>query len=303
MARISGEEDEYMESPLKAIGFSRIDEDYDVEDIISDILSNPTKQSAAKVADDQILAEYVREFAEDTYVMVRVTVNKTEKKPKIKVQQCEPYVQARSNTSVEEVEVECIDDGSTYYVICEERDTSMQVIFWLQNVVDYVEGKKDNKVCTEINVVALASEGTIILPVEKDEEDEQLQKEERDKIKEILKRMKDGDEEARIKLEEEEKELDEQLKQRLREEDFLTIMSGYFIPTTLEDATYAVLGDILEIRSRKNKQTKEELYIFTLSVNDMPLEVMINKSDLVGMPSVGMRFLGTCWLQGHVIME
>lgn len=292
-----------MESPLKAIGFSRLDEDYDVEDIISDILSNPTKQSAAKVSDSQILAEYVREFAEDTYVMVRVTVNKAEEKPKIKVQQCEPYVQARLNAQVEEVEIECVDDGSIYYVICEEKETAMQVIFWLQNVVDYVEGQKENKTCKEINVVALASEGTIVLPVEKDEEDDQLQKEERDKIKEILQRMKDGDEDARLTLEAEEKELDEQLKQRLREEDFLTIMSGYFIPTTLEDATYAVLGDIIEIKSRKNKQTKEELYIFTLNVNDMILETMINARDLIGMPSIGMRFMGTCWLQGRVIMK
>ncbi|MGL4345051.1 MAG: DUF3881 family protein [Cellulosilyticaceae bacterium] len=292
-----------MESPLKAIGFSKLDEDYDVDDIISDILSNPTKQSAAKISDGQILAEYIREFAENTYVMVRVTVNKSEKKPQIKVQQCEPYVKAKSSVSVEELEIECIDDGMTYYVICEEKETSMQMIFWLQNVVDYVEGLKDDKTCQQVNVVALASEGTIILPVEKDEEDEQYQKEERDKIKEILKKMKDGDEEAKEKLEAEEKELDAQLKQRLKEEDFLTIMSGYFIPTTLEDATYAVLGDIIDIQSKKNKQTKEALYRFTLSVNDMPLEVMINAKDLVGMPSVGMRFMGTCWLQGQVIME
>lgn len=115
--------------------------------------------------------------------------------------------------------------------------------------------------------------------------------------------MKEGDEEARQLLEEEEKELDKQLKQRLREEDFLTIMSGYFIPTTIEDAVYAVLGEITAIKKRKNTKTKENLYVFDLNVNEMPLEVIVNSKTLIGMPSIGMRFMGTCWIQGKVIMK
>ena len=85
------------------------------------------------------------------------------------------------------------------------------------------------------------------------------------------------------------------------EEDFLSIMSGYFVPTTLVDATYAILGEITDIQNRKNTQTGEESYLFTLDVNDMPLEVLINKANLVGYPSIGMRFMGTCWLQGTIV--
>ncbi len=141
------------------------------------------------------------------------------------------------------------------------------------------------------------------MPIEQDEEDEQLEKEEREKIRDIIQLMKDGDEEAKQRLEAEEKELDQQLKERLYQEDFLTIMSRYFIPVTLQDAVYAVLGEIVDIKERENSKTNELMYDFTLNVNDVLMDVVISKKQLVGMPSIGMRFMGTCWLQGKVIMS
>lgn len=292
-----------MESPIKVIGFSALNDEYNVDDIVTEILDNPTSQAAIKMNSNRILAEYIKEFAEGTYIMVRVLVDKTKNKPNIEVLQCEPYVEATHNLEVQGVDIERVDDDEDYYVICEDKKTSMQVIFWLQNAIEYLEAEKQNKICTEVNIAALATEGTIILPVEKDEEDEIFEKEEREKLRNILQQMKDGDEEARLLLEQEEKELDKQLKERLRQEDFLTIMSGYFIPTTLEDAVYAVLGEIKAISKKRNEKTNEEFYVFTLNVNDMPLEVLINCDTLIGMPSVGMRFMGTCWVQGRVIMK
>lgn len=292
-----------MESSLTTIGFSKIDKDYTIEDILSDILSNPSDQKSVELDNKKVLAEYLKEVGKNTYVMARVAVNKSKKEPKIEVYDCEPFVEAENKLEVCDVDIECVDDTSAYYVICEEKSTSMQLIFWLQNVVEYLEANKKDKKCTKIAVAALATEGTIVLPIEKDEEDESFEKDEREKLRGILQKMKDGDEEAKNILEAEEKELDNQLKERLFEEDFLTIMSGYFIPVTLQDAMYAVLGEILSVDKRTNTETKEEMYIFQLDVNDLPLEVVINAKELIGMPTVGMRFMGTCWLQGKVIME
>ncbi|MHC1749144.1 MAG: DUF3881 family protein [Cellulosilyticaceae bacterium] len=291
-----------MESPLKAIGFSELDESYRIDEIISDILNKPTEQKATKAAESEIVAEYIKQFGDKTYVMVRVIVDRKQKEPKIQVQHCEAYVDATHMVELEELEIECIDEDYSYYAICEEKETGMQFIFWMQNVVEYLEETKENKVPIGVKTVALALEGTIVLPIEKDEEDEQVEREERDKLRLILQKMREGDEEAKEILEKEEKELDNQLKERLREEDFLTIMSGYFIPTTLVDATYAVLGDIKKIDLRKNTKTKESFYVFELEVNDMPLEVAVNAKTLIGVPSVGMRFMGTCWMQGTVVM-
>lgn len=292
-----------MESPLKAIGFSKLDDEYTLEELLSDVLLQPGKQEAMEVDEKHLLAEYLKEVAQNTYVMARVSVNRSTKTPKLDVYDCEPFVEADNDMKVMDVEIECVDDTSSHYVICEEEETGMQLIFWLQNVVEYLEEEKKGKECTYVNVAALALEGTIVLPIEKDEEEESFEREERDKLRIMIQKMKEGDQEAKEILEQEEKELDQQLKDRLKEEDFLSIMSGYFIPVTLEEATYAILGDILEIKERVNEVTKEEMYVFTLNVNDLPMDIVIHKDTLIGMPSIGMRFMGTCWLQGKVIME
>lgn len=292
-----------MKSPITALGFLGIDKEYKLEEIVGEILDSPTKQMATKIQKKGIVAEYYKEFDKDVYMMVRIVVEAKAKETKIEVEQCEPYVDTVNTLEVEEVMVECVDDNYTYYVICEEKETGMQLIFWLQNVVEYLDNEELGYKYNKVHVVGLAMEGTIILPIEKDEDDETFEREEREKLKVILQKIREGDEEARQLLEDEEKELDEQLKERLKEEDFLSIMSGYFIPTTLVDATYAILGEIKHISKRKNNKTNEEMYLFTLNVNDMDLDVMINAKLLVGVPSVGMRFMGTCWLQGTLHMD
>lgn len=290
-----------MDSPITAIGFSKINDKYTLEQIVGEILDKPTKQQASRKPNKDIVAEYIKEFGKDMYVVVRIAVHSKDKESKIEVEQCEPYLNSRFTIDVEDLSVEEIDGEYNYYVICEERETGMQFIFWLQNVIEYEEAKKHISEFKQVKIAALGMEGTIVLPIEKDDEDEAIEKEEREKIKVMLQKAREGDEEARAKLEAEEKEMDEQLKERMYDEDFLSIMSGYFVPTTLVDANYAILGEITEIATRRNIKTGEEVYLFTLDVNDMPLEVMINKNNLVGYPSVGMRFMGTCWLQGTIV--
>lgn len=290
-----------MESPITAIGFSEIDKKYTLEQIVAEILDKPTTQQASRRNNKDIVAEYVKEFGKDMFVMVRIVMHSEDKEAKIEVEQCEPYLRSSYTIDVEELSVEAIDDEFNYYVICEEKETGIQFIFWLQNVIEYVEALAHKKTFNQVKIAALAMEGTIVLPIEKDEEDEAEEKEEKEKIKVMLQRAREGDEEARAELEAEEKEMDDQLKERMYQEDFLSIMSGYFVPTTLVDANYAILGEIKEMTTRRNIKTGEEVYLFTLDVNDMPLEVMINKKQLIGMPSVGMRFMGTCWLQGTIV--
>lgn len=292
-----------MESPITAIGFSDIDKKYTIEEIVGEILEKPTNQQASRKNGKDIVAEYIKEFGKDMYVVTRIVMRTENDETKIEVEQCEPYLDSRYTINVQELSVEEIDDEYNYYVICEEKETGIQFIFWLQNVIEYIEAEEHRQNFNQVKIAALAMEGTIILPIEKDEEDEEIEKEEKEKIKVMLQKAREGDEEARAQLEEEEKEMDDQLKERMYQEDFLSIMSGYFVPTTLVDANYAILGEIKEMTTRKNEKTGEETYLFTLDVNDMPLEVMINKKQLIGHPSVGMRFMGTCWLQGTIVVN
>lgn len=290
-----------MESPICAIGFSELDKKYTIEEIVSEILDKPTVQKASRKKNKDIVAEYLKAFGEDMYVAVRIVMHEEDEEAQIEVEQCAPYLDSSRILEVVDLSVEEIEDAYNYYVVCEEKETGIQFVFWLQNAIDYTEALPYQKEFNKVKIAALAMEGTIVLPIEKDEEDDELDADEREKMKVMIERAREGDEEAIAQLEAEEKEMDDQLKERMYQEDFLSIMSGYFIPTTLVDANYAILGEIKEITTRYNKKTGEEMYLFTLDVNDLLLDVMINKKQLVGYPTVGMRFMGTCWLQGTII--
>ena len=222
-----------MESPIIALGFSEIDKKYTIEQLVGEILDKPTKQQASRKKNKDIVAEYIKEFGKDMYIVVRIVMRGESDTTKLEVEQCEPYLNSSYTINVEELTVEEIDDQYNYYAICEERETGIQFIFWLQNVIEYTEAVAHKKEFNQVKIAALAMEGTIILPIEKDEEDKEVEKEEKEKIKVMLQRAREGDEEARAQLEEEEKEMDDQLKERMYQEDFLSIMSGYFVPTTL----------------------------------------------------------------------
>ncbi|OOB78759.1 MAG: hypothetical protein ATN33_03640 [Epulopiscium sp. Nele67-Bin001] len=290
-----------MEIPINAIGFSDITEQEHLNKLVESIMQSPTHQNIARDRNKIQIAEYRKKVAPHTYVMVRVSVEDDIRSTRVNVEECEAYVEATLEAEFEEIEVECVDD-TLYYVICEEKNTAMQIIFWMQNLVEYLNATDKGRPIIGASILGIALEGTIILPILKDEEELEFEIYERDKLREIVDRIKEGDEEAQAQLEEEEKELDEQLMERLKEEDFLSIMSGYFIPLTYDESMYAILGDITDIKERKNQDTGEEMYVFNLDINSMNLEVVINKKTLIGMPTVGMRFLGSCWLQGQILM-
>ena len=294
-----------MSSSMKAIGFSSLENKQSWDDLVADVLNEPSRTFMRKYEKDKVVIEYYKEYGEKLYLLVRVALGEGgTQQPKVSIEECEPYVEARYTLEVQDLDIEDTEDDFIFYVVCEDVGTGMQIVFWLQNVIEYLDCMEDDAVdYLGVNLVGIASEGTIVLPIEKDAEDSEFEDTEREYLRTMLQRAKDGDEEAIEILEKEEQELDEQLKQRLRQEDFLTVMDGYFLPATHIEATYAVLGTIKELEIRQNSKTREKMYWMYLDVNGMLVEVIINTSDLIGKPYIGMRFMGTCWMQGTVDFE
>lgn len=294
-----------MSSSMKAIGFSKLENKQSWDDLVADVLKSPSRTFMRKYQDDKVVIEYYKEYGESLFLLVRVALGEGEKQqPKVRVEECEAYVEASHILDVQDLEIEDTQEDFIFYVVCEDVSTGMQIIFWLQNVIEYLDCIEDDAVdYNGVSLVGIASEGTIVLPIEKDDDYDEYEDIEREYLRAILQRAKDGDQEALDILETEERMLNEELKERLREEDFLTIMDGYFLPATEIEATYAVLGTIMELEIRQNNKTKEKMYWMYLDINGLLLEVIINMSDLIGRPSVGMRFMGTCWVQGTVEFE
>lgn len=296
-----------MSSAMKAIGFSEVKNKQSWDDLVAEVLNEPSRTFMRKYEEDKVVVEYYKEYSQRVYLLVRVALggeDKKEQKPKIYIEECEPYVEATYTLEIQDLDIEDTEDDFIFYVVCEDVGTGMQIVFWLQNVIEYLDCIEDDSVdYTGVNIVGIGSEGTIVLPIEKGEDDAEYENTEREYLRAMLQRAKAGDEEAIEILENEEEQLDEQLKERLRREDFLTVMDGYFLPATNIEATYAILGTIKELEIRQNNKTKEKMYWMYLDVNGMLIEIIINMRDLIGNPSIGMRFMGTCWIQGTVEFE
>lgn len=294
-----------MNAEMNAVGFSSLKNKQSWDDLVTEVLSEPSRTFMRKYEDDQVLVEYYKEYGDRLYLLVRVALGRIiEEEPGIFIEECEPFVEARYPLEVQDLEIEDTEDDLIFYVVCEDVRTGMQIVFWLQNVIEYLDCMEDDAVdYSGINIVGIGSEGTIVLPIEKDEEDKEYENTEREYLRAMLQRAKDGDEEAIDILEKEEEQLDQHLMERLFKEDFLTVMDGYLLPATDIEATYAVLGTIKELEVRQNNMTKEKMYWMYLDVNGLLIEVIINMEDLVGRPSVGMRFMGTCRIQGTVEFE
>ena len=83
-------------------------------------------------------------------------------------------------------------------------------------------------------------------------------------------------------------------------EDIFSIVDTYFMPYGVECDRYSILGEILDISIIENEDTKEPLYIMKLDVNEIPFDICVPKSSVIGEPEVGRRFKGDIWLQGRI---
>ena len=90
------------------------------------------------------------------------------------------------------------------------------------------------------------------------------------------------------------------ISKKIQKEDVFSIVDTSFMPYGVECDQYSILAEILECHLMKNKVTQEEVYIMSLNCNDMIFDLCINKEDLYGEPTVGRRFKGVIWMQGHI---
>ncbi|NLM12901.1 MAG: DUF3881 family protein [Epulopiscium sp.] len=289
-----------MESYISSIGFKSITKKKQWDNIIDQILKSATKQFVTNHDKDHVFIEYFKEYGQRIGVVLRGFLDNDKD---IELETCDPYAEAKYMIDVSQVEVEEEEDYY-YFAVCEEELTGTEIVFQLQNIIEYLEVEKDKETFIEgIKIVGLSSKGTIILPVEKTESDIEYEKEQREWRRQLIKRAKEGDEEAQEILEQEAEETAEIIEERLQYEDFLSVVEGYFIPIEYLDATYSVLGTILEVETIVNEQSKEKVYWMLVETMEMKIEIVINEKELVGTPLVGMRFMGVCWMQGTIVFS
>lgn len=284
---------------IKALGFSEFDTKAKAEQLVAQVIDSPTNRYISNDTKGEVRVEYYKSYGKDFGLVVRGEINDKEE---LVVHTLIPYAKGRSVMDTHEIDIAQNDEKHSYSGYCEERKSGTPVSFFLQNLVDYLEIEEEEKdvYFDGVRLSLFAIEGTVILPIEKDEEDENLELAEQMIREELLNQAREGSEDAMDALEEEALEATKILRERLKNEDLLTILEGFFIPLGDDEDIYSVLGTIDEAKKLVNRITKESVWRLRLKCMNMTFDVFLNDADLVGKPMKGMRFKGTSWVHGLI---
>lgn len=284
---------------LRAIGFSDITKEQ-LEQIFAQIVGAPTVQKVAVDSEGNEFAEISKEFGEFFGISLRGIYREDDT---FEMEYYYPYLCGKSISTIEPAEVEKHAEKESYAGICDEVRIGVTLIFYLQNVVDYLAVKNSKgymNLADGVILGALSTEGKILLPVNKSEKKVANTKNDGADRNHLIAAARDGDEDAIENLTLEDIDTYSLLSRRITHEDVLSIVDSYFMPYGIESDQYSILGEIMDVSLLQNYLTEENIYSMDILCNDIVFSVCINQKDLLGEPEVGRRFKGNVWMQGSI---
>lgn len=289
-----------MHEYLEAIGFSGLETRKQLKSLLSDVQESYDYEESRASVHDIDFCEYRKQYGENIGLSI---FGGLDEYGEFETEYYVPYFQGKGITSYADITVEKHIEKEMYVGICEEPKIGINLIFHLQNLMEYKKKKllgAIKKKSATVTLSGLAKEGLILFPIEKTEVEEKSGMEESRNRMMLLSAARDGDKKAIETLNLENMKLYSQITKKLETEDILSLVDTCFMPYGIECDCYSIVGIILEIQETANELTEEELYIFTLDVNELIFDVCIPKHKLFGEPAVGRRFKGNIWLQGRI---
>ncbi len=286
---------------LRAIGFSDIRKK-DLDMILQEIIEHPEIMRVTKDSDGNEFAELSKSFGNGVGIMVRGSYDENDV---FQMKYYIPFSAADEITTQEQIDIEKHAEKESYAGVCDEVRLGVTLIFYLQNVADFLSEHRANihvKNLYGANLSALSVSGKILLPVHQKVMEKQIANNKQEKRQKLIAEAREGNEEAIENLSIEELDIYSQISKRIRKEDVFSIVTTSFMPYGIESDHYTILGEIKEVDEVINPITNERLYTMKIECNDLVFKVTINQNDLLGEPAVGRRFKGSIWMQGTVCL-
>lgn len=286
---------------LRTIGFSDIQKK-DLELILQEIIERPEMMKITKDSEGNEFAELSRSFASNIGITVRGNYREDDS---FEMDYYYPYVLGTSITTNEQIEVEKHAEKESYAGVCDELNLGVTLIFYLQNVADYL-AENNNRIANVhygARLAGLSVDGKILCPIMECAPKEKAIIKKDNERNQLMAQARDGDEEAIESLTLEDMDTYAILSKRIVKEDVLSIVKSTFIPYGIESDQYSILGEIIDYTKVENSYTKETMYELKLVCNDLHFDVCINEKDLLGEPEIGRRFKGNVWMQGSLCIE
>lgn len=287
-----------MHSYLKSIGFSTVETKKELDLVLKDVIENYDEKLVVENGDNHLYVEMSKSYGFDSGVTVW---GEYDENNVFQMDYYYPYFHGTDISTREEVVVERHAGKESYAGACDDVRIGVTLIFYLQNVGEYLIEKHKgmfNSTDLSVTLAGLALEGKILFPVAKDTFQVEDDKKSMVNRNRLIDAARSGDEEAMENLTMEDIDTYTMISRRIMQEDVFTIVDSYFMPYGVECDQYNIMGDILDCVEVTNTMTSEKMYQLNLECNDIRFDVCINQNDLMGQPEIGRRFKGIVWLQG-----
>ena len=290
-----------MHEYLRAVGFSRIESKEQLNQLLNMTEESYQTERTAVSANGNDFSERKKEFAPRMGIMLR---GEYDEKGDYQRDYYFPYFMGTQEKFYDNISIERHAEKESYAGVCEDLSMGVTIIFYLQNIVDYLSEQRMNRNLlppgtATIRFSGLSIDGRILLPVAKRMTEEENTEAILQRTR-LLKAAREGDEEAIENLTLEDMDTYSMLTHRVATEDIFTIVDSYFMPYGIQCDQYSVMGEILDFHSFRNVMTGEEILQLTIESNNMQFDVCINRDDLLGEPAVGRRLRAVIWLQGQL---
>ncbi len=285
---------------MRAIGFSEYTDRNKLKELLKDVILTADQRAYTINDEDVMLGEFSKGFAENMGITV---CGEFDEEDKFTYEYYYPYLRGRGITSTEDISVERHASRESYAGVCDDIKVGISLIFYLQNRIPYVKAHFCGELPirgTTLTMSALSVQGSVLLPIEKDEEQKQKIMQDSVNRTNLIAAARKGDEDAIEMLTMEDMDMYSTISRKIQKEDVFSIVDTYFMPYGVECDHYSVLGEIMECTRVRNRFTGEEIFLLKICCNELTFDVAINIIDMLGEPKVGRRFKGTIWLQGFI---
>ena len=240
---------------LRAIGFSDITKKQ-LNEVINNIIDKPEKIKVTKDSEGNEFAELSCDVAPNMGITVRGIYNDDDS---FDIDYYYPYFTGSEKTTNEIIDIEKHSEKESYAGVCDDPNLGVTLIFYLQNVCDYLSEKAyiNREVRAKGAVLSgLSVDGCILLPM-KQKKAKTLNTVDSDKKdrKQLIAEARDGDEGAMESLTMEDMDTYSMISQRIVTDDILTIVDSYFMPYGIECDQYSIMGEILDFTASLSFKT------------------------------------------------
>lgn len=287
---------------LRAVGFSNIQKREEYEELIKFTSECYQTEETAVTEEGEDFSERRKAFAGQIGLMVRGIYND---KDEFQAEYCVPYFTGKSERFYEDMVIERHAEKESYSGVCDDMNLGVSLIFYLQNVTEYLNRKRYGRMenaTASLVLSGLSIEGKILMPVYQKLPVVSEIKASQDRSQ-MIQAAREGDEDAIENLTLEDMDMYSMISRRITNEDVFSIVTTHFMPCGVECDHYNVMGEIMKVDLLENNKTHEKIYSLTIETNEIIMDICINQKDLLGEPKPGRRFRGIIWLQGLVHFE